>query len=228
MAASTQWAQEQIRRQVAIAGRVTNSETKQAIAGVRVEIHENLETPASPFNTWLALKALQYGDTWEKMPERPDRTYTKTDGSFRFLELPRGTYTLTLTASVVNAGTRYSPAQSQLIIGEQSGQQKRAIAIVDLALTPTAIKGKIADSKPADAKKPGVVMAKVQIEESGESTLSEQDGSYLLMDLEAAQKPIAQRTVTVKVFAQGYRDTQATVTLSQGQVAIQDFILERR
>lgn len=60
------------------------------IAGARVEIIESPEA----FQQRLALKQLQYGDRWEFLQERINRTLTAPDGFFRFLNLPMGIYTL--------------------------------------------------------------------------------------------------------------------------------------
>ncbi|MGA7931945.1 MAG: carboxypeptidase-like regulatory domain-containing protein [Kovacikia sp.] len=199
-----------IRHQMAIAGQVSDAQTGQVIPGARVE----LSPLSGTFKTRLALQAMQYGERWEAMTERPDRTHTAIDGSFYFLDLPDGSYTLMV--SLLGAGTRYGPTQSTVTVSRQGDRIQRAT--VDIALSPTTLKGKITNSEGVP-----VVMAKVQVVGSGESTFSDSQGNYVLTGLEAA-KPSGQRMVTV--LAQGYELISQGTPLSQAEVKTLDFTLK--
>ena len=87
--------------QVAIAGRVREGKTQQAIAGAMVEI---IEMPEK-LKAILSLKALQYGSQWQKMSDRLDRKITASDGSFYFVDLPTGDYQLEVSFKAM--GTNY-------------------------------------------------------------------------------------------------------------------------
>lgn len=195
-------AKEQTRNRVAIAGQVRNKETQLAIPGVLVQICQE----TGKFKDWLNLHALQYGDNWESMVNRPDRTLTAIDGCFYFINLPDGFYTL--TASLSGTGTRYGSVMREVQVSGDGGKIK--LAFVDLALPPTAIKGQI-----TDAEKSPILMAKVQIEGSGESTFSDKDGKYLLMGLQVPKQPSSDRIV--KIFAQGYEVGDKSQALKCGE-----------
>lgn len=197
-------AKEQTRNRVAIAGQVRDAETKLAIPSALVEISQE----DGKFKEWLTLHALQYGDNWKKMVKRPDQTLTASDGCFHFLNLPDGQYKLTV--SLPGTGTRYGFDEQEVQVSYDGDRIKPAP--VNLALPPTAIKGKITGTE----NKP-VFMAKVQVEGSGESTFSNKNGEYLLMGLQVPKQPSSERILNVKVFAQGYEVGDGSQTLKRGE-----------
>lgn len=221
---------EAIRHQVAIAGQVKDAQTKQVIPGAVVEIADMPESLKSK----LDLLAGLYGDDWEKRVERPDRTRTRVDGYFYFQDLPDGSYTL--TASLLGTGTRYSadptiktiPPDSDLESDDTEVQVSRdsetgadAIPTVNFYFQPTALLGKVTNSDDED-----VLMAKVEIEGSGEYTFTDNDGNYLLSSLEASTNPSTPRQVKVNVIAQGYQTlTSELVDLNQGQVTTHNLVV---
>src|SRR5262245_11383861 len=101
--------EEPIRHQVALCGIAVDGRTAQPLGGVEVRISA---MPQS-FADRLKLKALQY-PRWDKLDERPDRTVTRSDGGFRFLDLPDGDYTLKLT--LPGALHRYGPVEKTFTV----------------------------------------------------------------------------------------------------------------
>jgi hypothetical protein len=142
------------------------------------------------------------------MFKRLDRTLTAIDGCFYFINLPDGEYTLTV--SLPGTGTRYGFDEQEVQVFHDGDRIK--LAPVNLALPPTAIKGKITGTE----NKP-VFMAKVQVEGSGESTFSNKNGEYLLMGLQVPKQPSSARTVKMKVFAHGYEVGDGSETLKRGE-----------
>lgn len=116
-----------VRRQVAIAGRVTDARTGKPIGGARVEIADAPDVLVAQ----LALKARQHGVRWDAMPERPDRARTAADGYFHFLDLPDGDYTL--VAWLPGARTRYGRAETTATVSRDA-ENRVALATADLRL----------------------------------------------------------------------------------------------
>jgi carboxypeptidase family protein len=198
---------ETVRHQAAITGRVTDAQLIRPLGGARVRISAG---PAA-FMNWLAIHALQYEDTWATLTERPDQKKTAADGHFHFMDLPNGQYTL--VASLPDTGNRYGTAQVQASVSRDANGHI-AMAISDIALSPTTIKGKVTGPSAAN-----IMMAKVQIQGSGEQTFSDSQGRYLLTGLETGAR-------TVLVSAQGFQSSSRAVTLgSAGLVQTVDFTL---
>ncbi|MGD9101251.1 MAG: carboxypeptidase regulatory-like domain-containing protein [Anaerolineae bacterium] len=193
---------ETVRHQVAIAGRVSDAQTGKTIARARVEI---TAAPAE-FTAWLAIRAKQHQEHWETMDERPDRTRTALDGHFHFLDLPDGSYTLTV--SLPGSGSRYGTAQVVATVSRDA-EENIVMAAADTTLPPTTVKGQITeqDSDPVIL----VAMAEVRVKGSGERTFSDGQGQYLLAGLETGAR-------TVLVSAQGYQPASQAVSLNQAGV----------
>lgn len=217
--------------QVAIAGRVLNGETQKPIAGAEVKI----TYMPDQLWTYLPLKKLQYGSQWEKMSNRPDKKVTSNDGSFYFVHLPPGDYTL--LASLPGSGTRYGSAEEEVtvpsassidkiippMIADDDGRTTMDIIqtqMVDIFLVPTGIKGNIYDQNDPTTTIPH---AKVQVQGTLEIALSDQNGDYSLLGLETP----ASGTVTLTVTATGYQEKGSqAIKIQQGKVKSgQDFPL---
>jgi hypothetical protein len=187
---------ETIRHQVAIAGQVTDAQTGKVMNGVRVEI---TAAPAA-FTDFLNFRKIQFGQSWETMAERPDRTNTMADGAFRLLDLPDGQYKL--TASLPGAGSRYGAADAVVTV-TRDAQGKITRAAAQIALPPTTIKGRITGQGAG-----ALQMAEVRVKGSGERAFSDAQGQYLLVGVEAGAR-------TVLVSAQGFQPAAQSVALNQ-------------
>jgi hypothetical protein len=196
-----------VRHAVAIAGRVTDAQTNKALAKAQVQI---TNAPVE-FSEWLGTRARQYGERWDTMEERPDRTRTAPDGHFHFLDLPNGNYTLNV--SLPASGSRYGTADKVVGVTREADGRIN-IAPADIALPPTTIKGQITnpDNDP-------ILLAEVRVKGSSERTFSDELGNYLLTGVEKGER-------TVMVSAQGYQAmSQDVVIIQQGSQTTLDFAL---
>ncbi len=183
------------RHRVAIAGRVLNAGTGRPVAEAAVFI---TAMPAA-FEKKLAIASLAYGDHWNALLERSDRTRTRKDGLFHFLDLPDGEYML--SASLPSYGSRYGTAdQTATVSRDSKGNIK--IAFVNLTLQPTAVEGKVTGA----GHKADVVLAEVRVKGSGERTFTDAKGQYAMVGIEPGKRVLL-------VSAQGYRAESQPVTL---------------
>ncbi|MBD2450071.1 carboxypeptidase regulatory-like domain-containing protein [Nostoc sp. FACHB-152] len=180
-----------IRHQVAIAGQITNAQTKKAIANVEVMI---TKAPQA-FTDWLKLKSLQHGKYY------PNLTRTTFDGYFHFWDLPEGEYSL--TASLPNAARRYGTAMIRVTVPPKV-EGKIIVTAADMALPPTVLKGNISNQNGEP-----VFMAEVRVKGGTESTFSNDKGQYSLIGLESSE---IKRIVIVS--AQGYKPISQSVVIS--------------
>jgi hypothetical protein len=145
--------------------------------------------------------------------KRPDQTKTVADGSFYFIDLPEGTYTL--RASLPGAGSRYGTVQEAVEVKRDNQGNITEIARAEMLLPPTTLIGRIID----EANKP-MAMAEIRVVGSGEFTFSEADdataqtedertGQFMLIGLEAGKRE-------VRVTARGYEPATKEVMLNQG------------
>jgi hypothetical protein len=197
---------EEIRHQVAVAGRITDQLDGGPIAGAQVTI----ETAPAAFTEWLALKALAFGRGWDSLAVRPDRALSKDDGRFHFGDLPDGTYTV--TAEWLSQGSRYGTASGGATVSRGAGGTVK-LATVDLVLPPTRVSGMVV------AKGSKVAMAEVRLKGGGESTFTDGQGGYVLSAIEPGQR-------TLRVQANGFAPAESGVTVgARGQSVTVDFSL---
>jgi hypothetical protein len=184
----------ELRRQLAISGRVVEAGSRRPLRGARVEIREG----SGAFRDKVKLHARMHGAGWESRAERIDRTRAAADGHFHFLDLPDGEYTL--HASLPGAGTRYDTVEQQVTV-TRAPDGRIDYAVVELAVSATTLSGRItaADGEP-------VMMAEVRIGGSGESTVTAADGRYAVAPLEIGGR-------TVSVSARGFQPVTQPVTL---------------
>ena len=256
----------QVRHQVAIWGFVSDALTQAPIPAAEVVL---VQMPPS-LSQRLALKALQAGNQWQTLPERGDRiwaipnrsvalvdsaagdytlqTQTATDGSFTFLDLPDGSYTV--RAALPAAGTRYAAATSATLTVTCNQQHTISPARVELQMPPTALAGRVTAPDPQEqsiaalknlapngavtpAPPPApktipIPMAKVQLQETGDYTYTNAAGEYCLTRLEASET----KAWAIAVSAPGYEldaaESSINVKLQQGKVQTQDFSLKHK
>lgn len=191
---------EPTRRQVAIAGTVTEGQTSKLINGALVKITSGPEA----FNKMIEMKTIQYGAAWETMKERPDLFYTRPDGHYHFVDLPSGEYTLKV--SQPGSGTRYGSVDNlEVVVGRdaEGSISWRTVDALDAELQPTTVKGKVIGNQNDPVFMAGVVMMG-----SGEQTYTDEEGEFSLVGVETGQRK-------VKVSAQGYQSSEAPVVLTQ-------------
>jgi hypothetical protein len=198
------------RHRVAIAGRVLDAATGKPVAAAAVSI----TTMPEAFERKLALASLAHGNRWDALKQRPDRTSTRDDGLFYFLDLPDGAYGL--TASLPGQGNRYGTAQEPATVARDKQGDTR-IAFVNLTLQATGVTGKIT----AAGQKSGVMLAEVRVRGSGERTFSDVQGQYLLAGVEPGKR-------TILVSAQGYKAKSQSISIpSPGALPTVNFTLAR-
>jgi len=185
------------RHRVAIAGQVLDAGTGKGVAGAEV----TMSAMPSAFKNKVAIASLAYENSGNDRLERLDRTSTRKDGIFYFLDLPDGKYSL--TASIPRYGTRYGATQQSAQVA-RDGKGNYKIGFVNLTLQPTTVKGKITGS----AHKGGVVLAEVRVKGSGERTFSDGQGQYVVSGIEPGKRVLL-------VNAQGYRAASEHVTLEE-------------
>jgi len=181
---------------VAISGQVTDIQTDNLIAGVRIDI---INGP-SEFLSMVDLQAKSYGRRWQTMQDRPDRKISTGDGHFHFMDLPDGTYTL--EAMLPGAGSRYGTVHTITSVSRDSLGQL-IMTTVELNLPPTTLRGKITDQSSGDP----IEMAQVTINGSNESTYSDDLGDYVLNGLETGSR-------TLLVSARGHQPVSQVVNLA--------------
>jgi len=194
---------------VILSGQVSNAATLAPIARARVDL---IEVPEA-FTRWLAARALKYGDKWDALEERPDRARTAADGTFFFLDLPPGDYTL--QASLASAGQRLGAYTLQATVPERSAQT--APVSVDLLLPPTALSGSVRLGGPDGIETP-IPLAKIRLDGSGEQVFSDADGNFLLHSIEPGDR-------VVRISAQGYEGFSQTLSLAAAQTQTLDVLL---
>ncbi len=200
-----------VRHRVAIAGRVLDAGCEKPLGNAEVRI---TAMPAG-FAKWLEFAALPYGRMWDAMPERPDRTRSRPDGLFYFLDLPDGDYGL--RAAVPSLGRRFGSVEEKAKVTRDAGGDTK-IQFVRCMLRPTLVKGKVTGT----GQEAGVALARVRVKGSGERAFTDAEGYYMVAGIEPGKKR------TLLVSAQGYRTEAQVFTLAEpGASQVLNFALTR-
>lgn len=124
MKAWTSW--EVIRHQVAIGGIVaTESGERQSALSVRI-----ISMP-DVFSTRVSAAFCAAEKLWENLEERPDRTLTRGNGTFYFLDLPSGNYTL----QVIDPVSGSQDEKEAVVVWDQNGRVNRVMLNMRLPIS---------------------------------------------------------------------------------------------
>ena len=190
---------EEIRHQVAISGKVTDSATGKGLKQVRIEI---VDAPPVFLDMITIQKAIQV-EKWETLRSRPDRVFTAPDGHFHFMDLPDGEYTL--EAVFPEAMRRYGSVRQTVTVSRTPGGNIH-MAVADMVLPSSAIHGKVVRQGTTTP----VGLAEVRVIGSGEVTHTNNAGEYCLSGLETS----ATSHRPLSISATGYQDKTANVLLA--------------
>ncbi len=114
MKAWTAW--EVVRHQVAICGVVTNK------SGARLKgLPVSIVSMPDAFSTRISASFSAAEKKWDDLDERPDRTMTRGDGDFFFLDLPAGNYTL----NVIDPVTGFQDEKKTVVAWKKNGNVNR-------------------------------------------------------------------------------------------------------
>jgi len=201
---------ETISHKVSVAGVVTNSRTGKPVSKARVRI----TTYPAAFKSFLALRAVQYGNAWDQMPERPDRTITDENGHYHFMDLPAGKYKI--TAKLGERNTRYGESSREVDVSDNTAENFK-YSVADIQLPSNSVSGTVTDK---DSGQP-IVLAEIRVCGSGEACLSNNKGEYSLSGFEASSKR------DIQVSARGYKPESQNINLNKpGSSKTLDFSLE--
>lgn len=215
---------ELVRHRVTIGGRVVDAATEKPVAAADVTI---LTMPPA-FERWLEFAAIAYGKRrprkgskpphstkWDQMLERPDRTQSRPDGLFYFLDLPDGEYGLQV--AMPSLGRRYGQVKVSAKVSRDAAGDPKWL-FVRCALPPTLVRGKVTGT----GQQTGIPLARVRVKGSGERAFTDAQGQYLVTGIEPGKKR------TLLVTAQGYAmKSQDFALLEPGASRKIDFELTR-
>lgn len=188
--------------QVAIAGKVVDDRTGMPVSGVTVSI-----TGQPPeFASWLAAWALRYGPSWESLPQRPDRARTAEDGCFRFIDLPDGSYTLSI--ALAQGKHRYGSVQSTFTV-TRDGQGIINAPIHEILLPPTGVEGQIKGL--VEGIETVLPLARVRVASTGEVAYGDAQGRFYLTGVELG-------TRSLLITAAGFQSETAQAIITEGAV----------
>jgi hypothetical protein len=124
MKAWTSW--EIIRHQVAIGGIVATESGERLVAWpVRI-----VSMPDA-FSTRVSAAFCAAEKIWENLEERPDLTLTRGDGTFYFLDLPAGNYTL----KVIDPVTGSQDEKESVVEWDKNGRVNRVMVSMRLPIS---------------------------------------------------------------------------------------------
>jgi len=167
-----------VRRQVALAGQVVDGVTGEPVSDARVA----LATVPVRFQRVLDVQRLSRGEEWDRLDERADRRRTNSAGRFCFLDLPSGSYGLTV--SLRAGGHRYAPGKATAVV-KRNRAGHIAPAWVELVLPVTIVAGTVSGpgSRP-------IAFASVHVQGEPARAYTDKVGHFSLTGLEPGQRSI--------------------------------------
>ena len=188
---------------VAIGGQVTDAISGKPVAGAEIWITKSPEA----YQRRLEVRGREFGEAWNDMRTRPDRTVSRPDGLFYFLDLPEGEYEVTISAPYVprahssaNFGRRYGP-ETKTVKVARDGKKNYVPDWAIVSLSPTGIQGSLKSGKA------NVGYAQVQMQPGGKSTWTDSAGQFEFTGIEPGQ-------YTLLINARGYKpDSIKDVTI---------------
>jgi hypothetical protein len=236
----------EFRHQVAIVGRVTDSQTAKALGGVQVHMTDapslfvnrmvglaklvSLTDPAlAPARTTLnnpaatTAQKLQAAQTildvlhLRRLFNQKLPDSTQTAADGLFFFVDLPDGNYRLVASLKALGTRYGIATVTAIVASNNGEITRVAT--DLALPPTTVRGQVRGESSGGGNTAPLRMATIQVKGSNEFTHSNGDGNYLLTGVESGARQLI-------VSARGYQTQELNINLNQaGVVQVINFTL---
>jgi len=183
------------------------------VAGALVEIM--VEEAPRVFQEMI--EARKADPTWSREDKRIDRTRSRRDGAFFFIDLPPGDpdESYRLRVSLPGSGGRYQPVETAPVAVQQNPPGSPVqVAWVDVELPVTEIRGRVADQHGA-----AIAGAKVQLRGETHSARAGEDGLFRLARLRAGNQ-------IVEVSAARFVTFQQKVELRPGQVLTIDVQLQ--
>ncbi|APR88346.1 hypothetical protein A7982_13695 [Minicystis rosea] len=163
------------------------------------------------FRSFLAKRAIVYGALWTALAERPDRTSTAIDGTFHFVDLPDGAYTVTFSAPT-SVGRYGSPQVDFTVARDAEGKLVTTMTIV--CMPPSGARGLVSGPAPGSAPTAPAVSitgARVRVRGSGELAYSDVGGRFYLPGLETG-------TLTLEITASNYEPVTTPVIVVGGTI----------
>lgn len=198
------------RRGVSIAGVVSDALSHTPIAGALVEI---VAGPAV-FDALLDSVAANPARRFSREGFVCQRS--RADGRYYVLDLPDGAYDLRVSAPLPSSRYGTLIVRNIHVTAPRTLDESRTPALVNVALSPTRIRGRVTRD---DNARP-VAGAKVRLRGDLQAALTDDDGQYLLSGLVAGEP-------TIEVTAKNLVTTTRKISLSAGQEQTVDVVLAR-
>lgn len=199
---------ETIRRQVSIVGKVMDRVTGKPLE----DVHIRIVNGPSAFTERISVLAAIHGPAFDMFAKGPDRTSTRHDGLYHFMDLPDGTYRL--RASSKKFKNRYGSTERDVTVS-RTPQGSVNLVSSDILLSPSTVRGRVVRQGTASP----VVMAEIRVTGSLECSHTDENGDYMLAAIEASSS--LPRSLTVS--AMGYQERKLEVLVpSPGAEAVLD------
>ena len=202
MTAEERWQYIELRWHLSIVGAIRDALTQAPIVGARVDV------ASGPGDFERKRKILSQDPAWTQQTVRMDRTVSQADGIFKFVKLPPGDYQLAVTAPPPSS--RYVVTWQDVRVASTRDIDGRVqLDFPTIELKPTQIRGHIIDA----TTRQGIGGATIQLRGGAESSVTDQEGKYLLSHLTA-------RRPKLEVLAPKYQTVTRPIDLTEGIVEL--------